>query len=109
MTMPNTMRTPRLVAALLMVTAVALVSCAARKPPTVVTEKDPEADFRRYRTYAWKDGSHVTSPAGHARIVAAIDAELAAHGYRQAQDAPDLFVSYHGASERRRAVGELDA
>ncbi len=70
-------------------------------------DRDPEVRFERFASYAWIDapprvpegaephGGYL-SPADRRRVVTAVDAELAAKGYRRvaSPDAADLVVSY---------------
>jgi len=83
----------------------ALLACASSVETT--HEVNPEADFSRYATWAWAGSAPpATEPSSgaparsarrvdDARIRAAIEAELAAHGYQPAPpESADLLVSY---------------
>jgi len=59
---------------------VALAGCAST--PTVHTDYDPGAQFTNYRTYTWLKKPEGRSPLVEQRVVAAIDAKLAAQGWR---------------------------
>lgn len=89
----------------------ALLTGCADKPP-VRTERDPFADFSRYRTYAWIDAPTEPSP-GHPdpargmiawRVRTAVDAQLSARGYAPADPGEaDLLVALRSAVEERHA------
>ncbi|MBA5867203.1 MAG: DUF4136 domain-containing protein [Nitrospira sp. CR1.3] len=83
-------RIARLIGLLL---ALTLPACA----PKVTIDFDKEADFSRYRTYAWETGTPVKNDLMDRRIIKAIDDQLATKGFQKADAGPDMFVSYHGA------------
>jgi hypothetical protein len=59
-------------------------------------------DFSRYTTYAWVRGHIVNDPLIDARIVAAVNSQLAAKGLRL-MDSPeqaDVLVAYHASIDR---------
>jgi hypothetical protein len=65
---------------------------------------DSTAEFSKFRTYAWKQGT----PAGEhfldGRIVSAIDSQLAAKGLTRSDTNPDLYVLYHAALGVQKSV-----
>lgn len=64
---------------------------------------DKTADFSSFRTYSLKDGTPVGQPLIDNRIVAALDAELAAKGLTKSAD-PDVFVVYHMAFDKEKDI-----
>jgi hypothetical protein len=62
-----------------------------------------EADFTAFKTYALKDGTKVGQPLIDDRIVAAIDAQLAAKGLTKSPT-PDVFVVYHMAFDKEKDI-----
>jgi hypothetical protein len=64
---------------------------------------DKTANFAGFKTYAQKDGTKVGQPLIDDRIVAAIDAELAAKGLTKS-DSPDVFVVYHVAFDKQKDI-----
>ena len=60
---------------------------------------DQRANFAAYRTYAWVGGTNVADDLNHARIVAAVDRQLAAKGLTQVDSTgnPDVLVLYRVA------------
>ncbi|HSA91579.1 MAG TPA: DUF4136 domain-containing protein [Terriglobales bacterium] len=65
---------------------------------------DHKADFSRYKTYAWAQGHPVQDPFNHQRIVTAIDAQLAAKGWKRIEPGqkPDAIVLYRAAAAERK-------
>jgi hypothetical protein len=99
------------------VLATALALCAALACSTlrVSDDYDPDVDFASYHTYAWlPDQPGITgrprldSPLVRERIRKAIDAGLAAKGYRESAQSPDFLVRYDLTAERRVDVSTYD-
>jgi hypothetical protein len=69
---------------------------------SVTYDYDRGADFSKYRTYAWTRGTELTDELNHARIVRAVDAQLAAKRLTrvEASARPELLVAYHASFER---------
>jgi hypothetical protein len=57
---------------------------------------DRRANFAAYRTYAWAGGTNLADDLNHARIVAAVERQLAAKGLTPVDSTgnPDLRVVY---------------
>ncbi len=81
----------RVMGALIIV--VTLVACG----PKVIVDYDKTADFTRYRTYAWGQGTPAKNPLMDHRIVTVVEEQLAGKGYQKVERDPDMFVSYHAA------------
>src|ERR1044072_3039424 len=60
---------------------------------------DKGTDFSKYKTYSWATGTPAQNPMMHQRIVAGIDAQLAAKGFRKVESNPDIVVVYHAATD----------
>jgi hypothetical protein len=78
-------------------------------PALVIAQKvsydfDKSASFATFKTYAHKDGTKVGQPLIDDRIVAAIDAELAAKGLTKSESNPDLVVVYHVAFDKEQDI-----
>ena len=58
-------------------------------------EFDREAEFSRYTTYAWGEGTPARRPDVQDLIVAAVDRELAARGVRRVDGGAALNVITH--------------
>lgn len=83
-----------------------LAGCATG--PRISTEADPEADFSRYRTFAFysplaieKEGY---SSAMSERMKAAARAQMESRGYRFVAENPDLWVNINAYTQRRTDV-----
>jgi Domain of unknown function (DUF4136) len=69
----------------------------AQKPAPAgvsVLQQDQATDFSKIRTYEWGPGHKAIDPAYDKAITAAIDAQLAAKGWKKASPA-DVIVAYH--------------
>ena len=69
---------------------------------SVTYDYDRAANFAKYRTYAWTDGTELTDELNHARVVRAIDAALAAKGLARVEPSanPDVLVAYHASFDK---------
>ena len=67
-------------------------------------DHDPSADFSRFRTYAWTQGTPAPEAFLHQRIVAAIDSQLAAKGLTRSDANPDLYVTYHTVMDVQKSI-----
>lgn len=88
---------------------VTLVLAGVLTPALVLAQKvsydyEKSANFSAFRTYAHKDGTKVGQSLIDDRIVAAIDAELAAKGFTRSDANPDVFVVYHMAFDKEKDI-----
>ena len=83
--------------------AIALVAAPALAQKTSY-DFDKTANFAHLKTYAQKDGTKVGQPLIDSRIVAAIDAEMAAKGFTKVEANPDAFVVYHVAFDKEKDI-----
>jgi hypothetical protein len=69
---------------------------------SVAYDYDRRADFTKYRTWAWTRGTELTDEFNHARVVRAVEAQLAARGLNRVEPGagPDLLVAYHASFEK---------
>jgi hypothetical protein len=83
-------------------TLAGLVAATAASAQSVSYDFDKSADFSKLRTYAWTAGTEIKDELNHKRIVAAVDAELAARGMVkvEADAGPDVLVAYHASFDR---------
>ena len=82
---------------------VALAGCAST--PTVHTDYDPGAQFANIRTYTWLKKPEGRSPLVEQRVVAAIDAKLAARGWTQTSETTaDVGLAAHVATQQQQSV-----
>jgi len=69
---------------------------------------DKSTNFAGFTTYAHKDGTKVGQPLIDDRIVAAIDAAMAAKGFKKS-DTPDVFVVYHVAFDKEKDISTFSS
>ena len=94
---------PKNVAALLVALLLLSASALAQK---VSVDYDRSADFTKYKTYAWAEGTPAKDPLMHERIVAAVEAQLNAKGWTRVDpnQNPDAYVLYQAAvTEQKEA------
>jgi hypothetical protein len=67
----------------------------------ITVDFDKSIGFSKFKTYAWKEGTPARNPLMAARIVEAIDNQMALKGLIKvdADRTPDLLVVYHAAVE----------
>jgi Domain of unknown function (DUF4136) len=93
---------------------VVLALAALLAPAVVLAQKtsydfDKSANFASYKTYALKDGTKVGQPLIDDRIVAAIEAQLAAKGLKKVDANPDVFVVYHTAFDKQKDISTFSS
>jgi hypothetical protein len=74
---------------------------SARK---VTTDSIPGTDWSKYHTYSWGVGTPAQDPLVAQKIVAGIDAQLAAKGLKKVDSEPDLVVLYHTATDQQKTL-----
>jgi uncharacterized protein DUF4136 len=95
----------RLVAAGLFTLLLPTVAAAQK----VSYDYNKEANFAVFKTYAHKDGTKVGQQLIDDRIVAAIDAEMAAKGFTRSDANPDVFVVYHVAFDKQKDISTFSS
>jgi hypothetical protein len=65
---------------------------------------DKTANFSAFKTYTTKEGTPVGQKLIDDRIVAAIDAAMAAKGFTRSDDKPDVVVIYHVAFDKQKDI-----
>src|SRR5262245_50110097 len=95
----------RTIRALLVVGCAVLISNSANGQK-VTTDFDAQTDFSHYRTYTWGEGTPARDPLIAQRIVAGVEAQLAAKGLHKAQgsEAVDLVVVYQTATDTQTQI-----
>lgn len=84
-----------------------LAACAS---VDVRTDHDPSVDFSRYSTYFWKHAPVTTNPLMNGRIVAAVDAELGAKGWRRvSEDRAETALAADVTTQERQRVDTVHA
>lgn len=69
---------------------------------------DKGADFAALRTYQWLPGTPAFNPAVHERIVAALDAEMAALGFSKVASGADVTLAYYAMAVTNVDLEALD-
>ena len=94
------------------VLVLAVTSCTTLQ---VATDYNPGFDFGNLKTYAWlthesSSGSDVriNNALVNDRVVAAVDAQLSGKGYHMAETAPDFYVTWLGAIDRKIRVDTIN-
>jgi hypothetical protein len=90
----------------------ALALLAAALPALAFAQKttydfDKSAGFGQFKTYSLKEGTPVGQPLIDQRIVAAIEAQMAAKGFVKSDSAPDVFVLYHIALDKQKDISSF--
>ena len=91
---------------LLAATAAALLLGGCATSPTVHTDRDPTVDFSRYRTYTWAMKPQTASPLVQQRIVAGVEARLAAHGWTPAPNG-QVTLAAHVITQQRQTLDTI--
>ena len=73
---------------------------------SVTYDFDRSADFSKFKTYAWTRGTELTDELNHARVVRAIESQLAAKGLTRVEASanPDVLVAYHASFDRNLQI-----
>lgn len=72
----------------------AMTGCTSK----VYIDYDKHADFTKYQTYAWTEGTPAKNQLMDHRIITAIDEQLIGKGFQKVDTNPDMFASYHVAT-----------
>ena len=75
----------------------------------VTYDYEKTANFSSFKTYAHKEGTKVGQPLIDDRIVAAIDAAMAAKGFTKSESNPDVFVVYHIAFDKQKDISTFSS
>jgi hypothetical protein len=75
----------------------------------VTYDFDKDENFASFKTYAQKDGTKVGQPLIDERIVNAIDAAMAAKGFKKADSNPDVYVVYHVAFDKQKDISTFSS
>ena len=73
---------------------------------SVTYDFDRAANFSKFRTYAWTRGAALPDELNHARVVRAIENQLAAKGFTRVEASanPDLLVAYHASFDKNLRI-----
>lgn len=90
----------------LLLTLLISASAFAQK---VNVDYDKKADFSSYKTYSWAEGTPAKNPLGHQRIIAGIDAQLAARGWQRVESGGDVVVIYSAATSTETQINTFES
>ena len=76
-----------------------LAGCAST--PDVNVDHDPNADFSKYHTYYWAQELQISNPLAKQRVIAGIDARMAAKGFTKQEGSGDLAIVGNVATQER--------
>ena len=95
---------------LLILACVALIATSVNAQK-VTTDFDPQTDFSQYHSYTWGEGRAARNPLIAQRIVAGIEAQLAAKGLHKAtgSEAVDLVVVYQTATDTQTQINTYNS
>lgn len=73
---------------------------------SVTYDFDRAANFSKFRTYAWADGTELADELNHARVVRSIESQLVAKGMTRvdATANPDVLVAYHASFDKNLQI-----
>ena len=89
-----------------LVTIASLAIGTTASAQSVSYDYDRSTDFSRLKTYAWVPGTNLKDELNHQRIMAAVDAQLAAKGFTRVERSanPDVLVAYHAGFSRELEI-----
>jgi hypothetical protein len=94
---------------------IASLACAAALLPAIAAAQkttydfDKTATFTQYRSYTLKEGTPTKNSLVDNRIVAAIEAQLAAKGFVRNDSAPDVVVLFHVAFDEQKDISSFSS
>jgi hypothetical protein len=90
--------------ALLLTFLISIVANAQK----VNTDYDKNTNFSSYKTYSWGEGTPAKNPLGHQRIIAGIEAQLAAKGLQKVDSGSDVVVIYSAATTTETQINTFE-
>lgn len=75
----------------------------------VSVDYDKAVNFTSYKTYSWSQGTPAQNPLSDKRIIAAIDAQLAAKGWQKVDSNADVVVIYSAATSTETQINTFDS
>ena len=70
----------------------------------VTTDSMPGTDWSKYHTFSWGEGTPVQDPLLAQKIVAEIESQLTAKGFKKVDSDPDLVVLYHTTTGEQKSL-----
>lgn len=75
----------------------------------VNTDYDKSVNFSLYKTYSWSKGTPASSPLNDKRIIAGIDAQLAAKGWQRVESDSDVIVIYSASTSSETRINTFES
>ncbi|MEK6336315.1 MAG: DUF4136 domain-containing protein [Acidobacteriota bacterium] len=75
----------------------------------VSVDYEKNTDFSAYKTYSWAEGTPAKNPLGHQRIIAGIDAQLAAKGWQKVESNSNVVVIYSAATTTKTQINTFNS
>ena len=70
-----------------------------------------DADFSSFQTYGWHEDDtslREENMLAHERVIAAVDGQMSAKGFRKADSNPDVYVTYRSEDEENMRLDTTD-
>ena len=84
-----------------------MICSAATQAQQVSVDFDRAADFSKYKTFRFAEGTPAGNPMIHQRIISGIEAQLSSKGLRKVDHGADLVVIYHAATDTKVSVNTM--
>lgn len=75
----------------------------------VSVDYEKAANFSSYKTYSWGKGTPASNPLADQRIIAGIDAQLAAKGWQKVDGDSDVVVIYSAATTTETQINTFES
>jgi uncharacterized protein DUF4136 len=99
-------KTSKVTNRLCVVAALCLLSSVAAFAQKTNVDWDRQADFIKFKTYAWEKSPHPAAGLWDQRMIDGVDKQLAAKGFTKVDSKPDLSVVYsNSVSDQKQVVG----
>lgn len=86
-----------------LVLTVLLIAVPGLAQKTTV-DYDEDADFTTMSTYSWQVGTPIPNQLMDQRVIAAVDYHLSMLGYVKTDGTPDVYVTYHAATQEQQSI-----
>jgi hypothetical protein len=99
-------KTSKVTNRLCVVAALCLLSTVVAFAQKTNIDWDRQADFTKFKTYAWQKSPHPATGLWDQRVTDGVDKQLAAKGFTKVGSSPDLWVVYSNSiSDQKQVVG----
>lgn len=88
---------------------IAVLLAAGCSGISTTTDYDPAVDFSAFSTFDWISSEGQIDNITSSRVRQSVNAALAAKGFSQSSDNPDVAVSYQVTTDQRRSFNTVNA